>query len=86
MAVPAMQSPRGTALERALCEALGKEKVAGALLGADGCRFQTVGVQSLLCGPGDFAEAHQPNESISRRAFEEGVSVVRSIIERQCVE
>jgi acetylornithine deacetylase len=86
MAVPAMQTPRGTALERALCETLGKSEVSGALLGADGCRLQTVGVQSLLCGPGDFAEAHQPNESISRRAFEDGVSVIRSIIERHCVE
>jgi acetylornithine deacetylase len=85
MAVPAMETPRGTALERALCEALGKDKVAGALLGADGCRLQTVGVQSILCGPGDFAEAHQPNESISRRAFEAGVSVIRSILERHCV-
>jgi acetylornithine deacetylase len=84
--VPAMQTPRGTALEHALCKRLDKRDVTGALLGADGCRFQTVGVQSLLCGPGDFGEAHQPNESISRRAFEEGVAVIRSIIEQLCVE
>ena len=67
-------------------ERLGKRSVTGALLGADGCRFQAIGVKSLLCGPGDFGEAHQPNESISRRAFEEGVGVIRSIIERLCVE
>jgi acetylornithine deacetylase len=85
MVVPAMQTPRGTALERALCERLGKRTVTGALLGADGCRLRDVGVQSILCGPGDFGEAHQPNESISRRAFEEGSSVVRSIIERLCI-
>jgi len=86
MVVPAMQTPRGTTLEHVLCERLGKRDVTGALLGADGCRFQTVGVQSLLCGPGDFGEAHQPNESISRRAFEDGVAVIRSVIERLCVE
>ncbi|MET0154270.1 MAG: M20 family metallopeptidase [Candidatus Binatia bacterium] len=86
MVVPAMQTPRGTALERVLCERLEKQAITGALLGADGCRLQAVGVQSLLCGPGDFGEAHQPNESISRRAFEEGIPVIRSIIERLCVE
>jgi acetylornithine deacetylase len=85
MVVPAMQTLRGTALEQVLCERLGKRNVTGALLGADGCRFQTIGVKSLLCGPGDFGEAHQPNESISRRAFEEGVAVIRSILERLCV-
>jgi acetylornithine deacetylase len=85
MLVPAMQTARGTALEHVLCERLGNRNVTGALLGADGCRFQAVGVQSLLCGPGDFNEAHQPNESISRRAFEEGVAVVRSVVERLCV-
>jgi acetylornithine deacetylase len=85
MIVPAMQTPRGTALEQVLCERLRKRNVTGALLGADGCRFQAIGVQSLICGPGDFGEAHQPNESLSRRAFEEGVAVIRSIIERLCV-
>jgi acetylornithine deacetylase/succinyl-diaminopimelate desuccinylase-like protein len=59
--------------------------VRGALLGADGCRFQSVGVRSLICGPGDFAEAHQPNESISRRAFEEGTGIIRSVVERLCL-
>ncbi len=86
MVVPAMQTPRGSVLERALCERLGRQTVTGALLGADGCRYQALGVRSLLCGPGDFGEAHQPNESIPRRAFEEGVAVIRSIIERLCVE
>jgi acetylornithine deacetylase len=85
MAVPAMLAPRGTELEAALCDRLGSKTVRGALLGADGCRFQSAGIRSLICGPGDFAEAHQPDESISRRAFEEGVDVVRSVVERLCM-
>ena len=79
-AVPALLAARGTALERALMARLGEREVAGALFGADGCRWQALGVNSLLCGPGDFAEAHQPNESISRTAFETGADVIRSVI------
>jgi acetylornithine deacetylase len=84
MSVPALHAPRGTALEHALLERLGPRTVRGALLGADGCRFQSIGVGSLICGPGDFGEAHQPNESLSRRAFEEGADVIRSVVERLC--
>lgn len=82
--VPAMSSPRDTELERMLCDRLGQRSVRGALLGADGCRFQALGIHSLICGPGDFGEAHQPNESISRSAFEEGAEVIRSVVERLC--
>ena len=56
----------------------------GACSAADGCRFAPFGVATLICGPGEFAEAHQPNESISRRAFEEGADVVRAVVERLC--
>lgn len=84
-AVPAFESPRGTPLEEALFERLGRSDAKGALLGADACRFSPVGIDSLIAGPGDFAEAHQPDESISRRAFEEGPGVIRSVIERICV-
>ncbi len=86
LVVPGLLVPLGTDLERALCERLGPRTVRGALLGADGCRFQKAGIHSLLCGPGDFAEAHQPNESISRRAFEEGTAVIRAVIDRLCCD
>jgi acetylornithine deacetylase len=84
LVVPGMLTERGTELERALCERLGRHTVRGALLGADGCRFQSLGVRTLISGPGDFAEAHRPNESISRRAFEEGAGVIRGVVERLC--
>jgi len=80
LAVPALHAPRGTALERALLAELGERPVRGALLGADGCRWQSLGVASLICGPGDFAEAHQPDESLSREAFETGAERIRSVV------
>lgn len=80
--VPAMSSVRDTPLERALFARLGRSTALGSLLAADGCHFAPLGIATLMAGPGDFEQAHQPNESLSRRAFEEGADVVRSVIER----
>jgi acetylornithine deacetylase len=82
LAVPAFHAPRDTLLERALMAELGERDVRGALLGADGCRWQSLGIASLICGPGDFGEAHQPNESLSRRAFESGAAVIAAVVRR----
>jgi acetylornithine deacetylase len=82
LAVPALNAPRDTTLERALLAELGERDVRGALLGADGCRWQSLGIASLICGPGDFGEAHQPNESLSRHAFETGADVISSVVRR----
>jgi acetylornithine deacetylase len=84
--VPAMSSARDSALERALFSRLGRATALGSLLAADGCHFAPLGIATLIAGPGDFDQAHQPNESLSRRAFEEGAHVVRSVVERVCCE
>ena len=84
--VPAMSSARGTPLERALFARLGRSTARGSLLAADGCHFTPLGIATLIAGPGDFDQAHQPDESISRRAFEEGADVVRAVITRVCCE
>ncbi len=82
LSVPALHAPRGTVLEQALVAELGDRPVRGALLGADGCRWQSLGIASLICGPGDFGEAHQPNESLSREAFETGADRIRAVVSR----
>ena len=82
LAVPALHSPRDTSLERALVAELGERDVRGALLGADGCRWQSLGIASLICGPGDFREAHQPNESLSRQTFESGPTIIAAVVRR----
>ncbi|MEA2623971.1 MAG: acetylornithine deacetylase [Candidatus Binatota bacterium] len=80
--VPSFEAPRGTRLEQALFDVLGRTTSGGALLAADGCRFAEAGIQSLICGPGDFDQAHQPDESISRAEFERGSEIILQVIER----
>jgi acetylornithine deacetylase len=81
---PQMFTPRGTPLERALFEATGATTAGGALYGTDGGAFAHSGIKSLICGPGDFEQAHQPNEFIRRDAFERGTAIILKVVEKMC--
>ncbi len=84
LSAPGVLSPRGTPLEGELCARLGASEVGGAPYCTDAGRFAAIGIDSLICGPGDLAEAHQPNESIGRRALAEGVDHIRAVVGRLC--
>ena len=82
--VPALSSPTGTALERALFRVLGRKTSKGALFATDGPWLMQRGIATLICGPGELDQAHQPNESISRDAFENGTNVILSVAGELC--
>jgi acetylornithine deacetylase len=82
--VPPLLSKRGTSLEGALAEATGARTSGGASYGTDGGHFALSGITSLICGPGDFDQAHQPNESVGRELFERGPAMILRVIDRMC--
>jgi acetylornithine deacetylase len=82
--VPPLDSPRGTALEAALFDVTGAKTAGGALYATDGGWFTGSGITSLICGPGDLEQAHQPNEHIRRDAFERGPAMIQKVIDRLC--
>ena len=47
--------------------------------GTDGGWFQHHGFSTVICGPGDIALAHQPNEFISVEQFEAGGAFLRKL-------
>jgi acetylornithine deacetylase len=85
LAAPPMWSSRGTTLERILFEVTGNKSARGAQFATDGAWFSGAGIQCLICGPGDYEQAHQPNESIRREAFERGPAMITRVIERMCM-
>ncbi len=84
LVVPGLLSRRGTALEAALFAVLDETASGGAAFSTDGGELARLGVDSLICGPGDLDQAHQPNESMSRAAFERGPDVIASVVRRLC--
>jgi len=84
MVTPPLNSPRGTALEAALFEATGARDSGGVLFGTDGGWFAHSEINSLICGPGDLDQAHQPNEFIRREALEKTTPVILKVVNRLC--
>ena len=84
MVVPPLNSPRGTALEAALFDVTGAKSSGGALYGTDGGWFTGSNIVTLICGPGDLDQAHQPNEYVRRDLFEQGTAMLHKVIDKMC--
>lgn len=82
---PPLLSPRHTSLEQALFAEFNVATSGGAPFSTDGCQFAKTGIDSLICGPGDLDQAHQPNESIGRAAFENGAAHILSLVRQMCM-
>ncbi|MCP3984317.1 MAG: acetylornithine deacetylase [bacterium] len=83
---PGVLSERGTPLEEALFAELGACEAGGAPYCTDAGHFARAGMECILCGPGDLGEAHQPDESISRAAFEAGPDHIEAVVRRLLVD
>ena len=52
--------------------------------GTEAGQFQERGYSSVVCGPGDIAQAHQADEFISVAQFEAGQAFAAKIIDHLC--
>ena len=48
--------------------------------GTDAARFQAVGMSAVVCGPGDIAIAHRPNEYIERSQLAAGRRFITDLV------
>ena len=48
--------------------------------GTEAGQFQAAGYSAVVCGPGDIAQAHQPNEFITIAQFEAGHAFMRDLL------
>ncbi|MBA2679904.1 MAG: M20 family metallopeptidase [Ktedonobacteraceae bacterium] len=83
---PPMRSPSEGPFSDLLSRVTGKNLAGGVSFATDGGHFQTIGINSYVCGPGILAEAHQPNESIPAANFSSGQGYLEQIIHGWCVE
>jgi len=50
--------------------------------GTEAGQFQAAGYSAVVCGPGDIAQAHQPNEYITVAQFQNGHDFMRDLVAR----
>ena len=67
----------------ALARALTGENAAGVVsYGTEAGQFQDAGYSAAVCGPGDIAQAHQPDEYLEVSEFEAGQRFMGRLLER----
>ena len=62
--VPGLAPEPGSVAETLAKRLTGSNSVITVPYGSEAGRFQKVGIPTVLCGPGDIAQAHQPDEYI----------------------
>ena len=50
--------------------------------GTEAGQFQAAGYSAVICGPGDIAQAHQPDEFITVAQFKAGHDFMRQLLRR----
>ena len=69
---PALRPGPDGGAERLARTLTGDNAVHGVSYGTEAGLFQDMGLSTVICGPGSIAQAHQPDEFISRRAVRPG--------------
>ena len=81
--LPALDTPASSPLVTAL-EALTGETARTVAFATEGPFLNALGCDTVICGPGDIATAHQPNEHVEIARIDRMIGITRSLIERFC--
>ncbi len=79
--VPALQPEQDGAAETLVRQLTGENGTEVVSYGTEAGQFQERGYSAIICGPGNIAQAHQPNEFISIEQFQAGEQFMRRLID-----
>lgn len=65
-AYPALSLPAGAPIARLLGQVTGSAPLAAVSYGTEAGLYQAAGIDAIICGPGDIARAHRPDEYVTR--------------------
>ena len=70
----------------AACEEASGHACGAVAFGTEGPLYRQLGMEVVVCGPGDIAVAHQPDESIALADAARAVDMVAGLVHRFCLE
>jgi len=82
--VPGLRPETDGAAERLMRRLTGDNDTHVVSYGTEAGLFQRVGWSTVVCGPGDIAQAHQPDEYIEVTEFQAGEAILRRLIGDLC--
>ncbi len=82
--MPAMQTERDAEIVR-LAEKLTGNESTSVAFGTEAPYFNSMGMETLILGPGDIDQAHQANEYLETKRIEPMIDILRQVIENFCI-
>jgi len=82
--IPAMETPRDAELVRAV-EALTGHPAGSVTFGTEGPYLSGLGCETVILGPGDLAQAHQPDEYLRLETVRPTLDAIGGLIGRFCL-
>jgi len=83
--IPGLRPEQDGAAERLTRRLTGDNGTHVVSYGTEAGLFQGLGWSTVVCGPGDIAQAHQPDEYIEVSELEAGERFLRRVIADLCV-
>jgi acetylornithine deacetylase len=83
--MPGMALPADHALATVVKQVAGTNSAGKVAYGTEGGFYESAGIPTIICGPGDIAQAHQPDEWIAASQLEACDSFVRRLADRLLV-
>jgi acetylornithine deacetylase len=83
--MPGMALPADHALATVVKQLAGSNSAGKVAYGTEGGFFENAGIPTIICGPGDIAQAHQPDEWIAESQLTECDRFVRRLADRLLV-
>ena len=81
--IPPFETPETSPLVRAACELTGFRSGSVAF-GTEGPFFRQMGIDTIVMGPGDIAQAHQPDEFMALDQIDPALKLIERLIARFC--
>jgi acetylornithine deacetylase len=82
--IPALKPEEDGTAERLARRITGDNGTHVVAYGTEAGLFQSIGWSTVVCGPGDIAQAHQPDEYIELNEFAAGERFLRRVIQDLC--
>ena len=83
--IPPFATPKNGDLVQTLSSS-SKRKTATVAFGTEANFLQTLGMETVVWGPGRIDQAHQPNEYFAKAHIAPAIATLRQVIQRYCID
>ena len=79
--VPPLDTPENLSIVPFIKKLAVNENLTAVSYAAEAGQFSEAGFESVICGPGDIAQAHRANEFIAKEQLDKGVDFMYRLVE-----